>query len=495
MSLPPFLWFILILLLSAPVVYYAGRLPLGNPNRPSLAQPVALLGLVLAWPPLILAIMQVLSTGPVDYAIGSVLLHIDGLSLVLGGPALALATVVAIYSRTLIAGESGEARYYALLLILVACLSGLGIAADLFNLWLWFEATTLASYFLVGFHYTQKSAIEATVKYLVQSTLGSVCILLGIAFCLLQTGSLSLAALRQTTLTPLLAAAGVLGLVGFGVKAALVPLHTWLPDAHSQAPSGISAMLSGIVIESGLVALLRLISPFLASSQSWGWLLLWLGSINLLVGNLMALRQSQVKRLLAYSSLSQIGYMVLGLGIAGAVGQDAGAQGAFFHLVNHALMKGLAFLAAGILLYVLQSAATSHAPLLVSDLSGVAGRYPLVAFTFSLALFGLAGLPPLAGFMSKWQIFLAGMQSGSALIIGFVIFAALNSVLSLAYYAPLVNNLYRRQPSALVAQGQAVPASANLPLLALAAAIVLLGLWPGLVNGLTASAAVAFLGH
>jgi formate hydrogenlyase subunit 3/multisubunit Na+/H+ antiporter MnhD subunit len=250
------------------------------------------------------------------------------------------------------------------------------------------------------------------------------------------------------------------------------------------------------VIESGLVALLRMLSPFMAGSESWGWLLVWLGSINLLVGNLLALRQTQVKRLLAYSSLSQIGYMVLGLGIAGALGQDGGAQGAFFHLVNHALMKGLAFLAAGILLFALQAASTNnHSPLLVSDLSGTAGRYPIVAFTFSLALLGLAGLPPLAGFMSKWQIFLAGIESGSALLIAFVIFAALNSVLSLAYYAPMVNALYRRQPSALVAHGQAIPVSATFPLILLGAAIVLLGLWPNLISGLTSSAAIAFLGH
>ncbi|MER3514804.1 MAG: hypothetical protein C4310_10825, partial [Chloroflexota bacterium] len=143
--------------------------------------------------------------------------------------------------------------------------------------------------------------------------------------------------------------AGALLIMGFGVKAALVPLHTWLPDAHAQAPSGISAMLSGIVIEAGLIASLRALSALAALALWWGVLLLAFGALNMLVGNLMALRQTQVKRLLAYSSVAQVGYMLLGLGITIYAGEAAGAEGGLFHLLNHGLMKGLAFLAAGAL--------------------------------------------------------------------------------------------------------------------------------------------------
>ena len=181
----------------------------------------------------------------------------------------------------------------------------------------------------------------------------------------------------------------------------------------------------------------------------------------------MALQQKQVKRLLAYSSVAHVGYMLLGLGITFYSGNAAGAQGSLFHLFNHALMKGLAFLSAGALLYTLHIRAGDHEPLMLADLAGAARRYPLVALGLSIAVLALGGLPPLAGFMSKWQIFVAGFQTGNLWIELAVIFAALNSVLSLAYYAPLVNAMYRLEPSARVRQGKRLPLVMSFPLVVL----------------------------
>jgi formate hydrogenlyase subunit 3/multisubunit Na+/H+ antiporter MnhD subunit len=285
-------------------------------------------------------------------------------------------------------------------------------------------------------------------------------------------------------------------IVGFGVKAALVPLHSWLPDAHAQAPSGISAMLSGVVIAAGLVALLRAVAPLVALTGvavDAGLLFMALGVINMFYGNLLALRQTLVKRLLAYSSLSHIGYMLFGVGIAIYGGQPGGAEGGFFHLLNHGLMKGLAFLAAGALVYALQSASGQHAALKTADLAGAARRYPLAALALSLAVLGLGGLPPLAGFASKWQIFVAGFATGNFVVELLVALAAFNSVLSLAYYAPLVNTLYRQKPSDPVRSGRAVPAAMQLPLVALSVAIVVVGLWPGLLQILAGPAGTALL--
>ena len=176
-----------------------------------------------------------------------------------------------------------------------------------------------------------------------------------------------------------------------------MPLHTWLPDAHGEAPSGISALLSGVVIEAGLVALLRTLMALAGIASSWGTLLMAFGAVNMLAGNSLALRQTQVKRLLAFSSVSHIGYMLLGLGIAFYTGEAAGAQGGFFHLITHGMMKGLAF-------FGRRHAALCHrarAPgwedahgLTVADLAGAAHRYRLAALALSLALLGLAGLPP-----------------------------------------------------------------------------------------------------
>jgi formate hydrogenlyase subunit 3/multisubunit Na+/H+ antiporter MnhD subunit len=290
-----------------------------------------------------------------------------------------------------------------------------------------------------------------------------------------------------------LALAGALFVIGFGVKVALVPLHTWLPDAHSQAPSGISAMLSGVVIEAGLVAMLRALSTLGGFSVSWGALLLAFGALNMVFGNLMALRQTQLKRMLAYSSLSHIGYILIGLGIALSNGNPAGAQGAAFHLFNHMVMKGLAFLATGALMYALLDRNGIHRPLEVQDLAGGARKYPLAALALSIALLALGGLPPLAGFMSKWQIFVAGFQGSNPWLMGLVVFAALNSVLSLAYYAPVVNMLYRRELGDVVERGAPVPLAMQVPLVMLALAIVVIGLWPALMNWLTEPAAQAIL--
>lgn len=484
------LWLIALPLLASPLIYLAGRLS----RRPGAARWAALIALLATWWPFVLAVRELSAGGPITWPVESIALRLDGLSLLLAAVALALGTLVVLFSGPYMAGEPGQEKFYAMLVAMVGAMIGLGCASDLFNLWIWFEAMAVSSYLLVAFYRHQPASLEAGVKYLVQSATGSVLVLLGIALVLAQTGTLSLEHIRLAAhASPGLLAAGGLLIIGFGVKAALVPLHTWLPDAHSQAPSGISAMLSGIVIEAGLIALLRALSALAAVTLSWGVLLMAFGALNMLVGNLMALRQKQVKRLLAYSSVSQVGYMLAGLGVAIYAGQAAGAQGGLFHLLNHGLMKGLAFLAAGALLYALHIAVGDHSPLTVADLGGAARRYPLAALALSVAVLGLGGLPPLAGFMSKWQILVAGFATHNAAIDALMVFTALNSLLSLAYYAPLVNAVYRHEPSEAVQRGQPLPAAFTLPLAVLVLAIVAIGVWPNLVTWLTGPAGTALL--
>jgi formate hydrogenlyase subunit 3/multisubunit Na+/H+ antiporter MnhD subunit len=252
-------------------------------------------------------------------------------------------------------------------------------------------------------------------------------------------------------------------------------------------------MLSGVVIEAGLIAMLRALSALTGFSVSWGILFMAFGALNILYGNLLALRQTMVKRMLAYSSLSHIGYILLGLGITFYSGTALGAQGAFFHLFNHMLMKGLAFLSVGALIYGMFLQNNAHASLTVEDLAGAAQKYPWVALALSITLLGLGGLPPLAGFMSKWQIFVAGFQTQNAWIIVLMVFMALNSVLSLAYYAPLVNLMYRKTPSAQVMAGKPLSWAITLPLMVLTLAIIVLGLAPQLMNSWTAPAAQTLL--
>lgn len=494
MNTPVFLWLITLPLIAAPLVYLSGHLG-KRLGQSRVAWQTALAALVLAWVPFVLTASDLQQQGPASFTMGSITLTMDGLGLLLAAVALALGTLVVLYSGPYMGREAGQEKYYAMLLVMIGVMIGLGTSGDLFNLWIWFEAMAVSSYLLVAFYREQPTSLEAGLKYLLQSAAGSVLVVLGIALVLSQTGTLDLAEIRAMTVASptTLLAAGALFVIGFGVKAALVPLHTWLPDAHAQAPSGISAMLSGIVIEAGLVAMLRSLSALTADVLSWGVLLMIFGALNMLAGNLLALRQTQVKRLLAYSSLTHVGYMLLGLGIAIYAKEVNGAEGGVFHLLNHGLMKGLAFLAAGALLYTLHISAGSHSPLTVNDLSGAGRRYPWIALALSLAVLGLGGLPPLAGFMSKWQIFVSGFETHNGLIAALVVFAALNSVFSLAYYAPLVNAVYRREPSTVVRLGRPLPGVMNLPLILLALAVVVIGFWPSLVNWLVEPAGSALM--
>jgi proton-translocating NADH-quinone oxidoreductase chain N len=489
MNVAYFVWLIALPLALSPVVYLTGRLW-------RLARGMALIALVAAWAPFVLAARDLSASGPASFTLGTIVLRMDGLSLLLAALVLALSTLVVLFSGPYIAGEIGEEKYYAMLVAMVGVMIGLGCAADLFNLWLWFEAMAVTSYLLVAFYRDRPASLEAGVKYLVQSATGSALVLLGIALVMAQTGTLDLdqihASVRQEAALPLLAA-GALFVIGFGVKIAMVPMHTWLPDAHAQAPSGISAMLSGVVIEAGLVALLRALAALAGVTASWGVLLMGFGAVNMAAGNLLALRQTHVKRLLAFSSLSHVGYMLLGLGIGVYAGEVAGAQGGLFHLLNHGLMKGLAFLAAGALLYVLHAASSDHGPLMIADLAGAARRYPVAALALSIAVLGLGGLPPLAGFMSKWQIFVAGFDTHEIVVEALVIFAALNSLLSLGYYAPLVNAVYRQRPSDAVQRGRPLPVLMSVPLAIMGLAVVAVGVWPGLLQWLTEPAGAALL--
>lgn len=497
MNLYSFSSLIAIPLISSPIVYLAGRLGSHDVTlhrRSYLVRVAALIAVFLAWVPFIFSVQTFLSAGELQFGVETIQMSIDGISMLMTGTVLLLGTLVILFSGSYMMEEVGEEKYYAMLLAMMGLMIGLVTASDLFNMWVWFEGMAISSYLLVPFYREQSASLEAGMKYLVQSATGSVLVLIGIAMVLAQAGTLDMAEITAAVSGAdvnrfAILGAGALFVIGFGVKVALVPLHTWLPDAHSQAPSGISAMLSGVVIEIGLIAMLRALAVLTGTTLSWGLILMGFGALNILYGNLLALRQTVVKRLLAYSSLSHVGYILLGLGIALYAGVTLGAQGAFFHLFNHMLMKGLAFLAVGALMYGLFLQNDSHASLKVADLAGAAQKYPVAALGLSIAVLALGGMPPLAGFMSKWQIFVAGFETQNAWIIALMIFMALNSVLSLGYYAPLVNLMYRREPSKAVSAGKPLTWTLSLTLMVMMSLVILLGFFPTLMNWLTVPAA------
>ncbi len=486
-----------LLLVASPIVYLVGRLSVrsGKEWGISLSRALTVFFLLVEMGLLYFVLRSALESGGVFTFIGQVTLLFDGVGFLLSAVVLLLGLMVVLFSIPYMEDEKGEEKFYALLLITIGAIIGLCMSFDLFNLWVWFEVMAVSTYFLVAFYNEQPPSLEAGFKYLVQSAIGSTLVLFGIAAIFSQTGTTALDSIWQldTDTGSLARIGGVLMIIGFGVKTAMVPLHTWLPDAHSQAPSGISAMLSGVVIEAGLVAMLRAISVLGRIDVPWGLVLIGFGCLNILVGNLMALRQRQVKRLLAYSSIAQVGYMLLGFGFSMSYGLMDGATGGFFHLITHSMMKGLAFLAAGALFYALHIARENHSPLTVDDLNGASRKYPLVAFALSAALLGLGGLPPFAGFMSKWQILVAGVETQNTVMTIIVIFAALNSVLSLGYYAPLVNRMYRRETSGAVENGESIPWLMVVPLVILTLAIVVIGVWPSSMDFVIQNASYSLL--
>lgn len=483
--------------IGAVVVYLFGRISIRREKEwgLSLARALTVLFLLIEGCVVYFLVRDALAGNNISVDIGEVTLMLDGIGLLLAVVVLFLGLMVTLFSFEYMAGDKGEEKFYALLLCTIGSIIGLGLSFDLFTLWIWFEAMAISTFLLVAFYNEEPPSLESGIKYLVQSAVGSALVLFGIAIIFAHTGSTHFVYIWQLSSdsAPMTIVGGVLLIVGFGVKAALVPMHTWLPDAHSQAPSGISAMLSGVVIEAGMVAMLRALSFMGKIELNWGAVLLGFGILNILVGNLMALRQKEVKRLLAYSSLAHVGYMLVGFGFGLVFGQGDGAAGGFFHLITHSLMKGLAFLAAGAMLYALHLSHKEHSPLTLADLDGASRKYPVVAFALSVAVLALGGLPPMAGFMSKWQILSAGVSSTKPWALVVVVFVALNSVLSLAYYAPLVNRLYKREPSTAVTNGNPIPAAMVVPLVILVLALVLFGVWPNLMSFFTDKAMVSLL--
>jgi multicomponent Na+:H+ antiporter subunit D len=304
---------------------------------------------------------------------------------------------------------------------MVCGMNGVIINGDIFNLFIFLEIASIASYSLVAFG-LEAEELEASFKYAIMGSVASSFILAGIAFLYSMTSTLNMSDMavalyaRQPGAGILFVS--VLFMAGFGLKAAIMPFHAWLPDAHSSAPASISAMLSGVLIKTlGIYTLGRMFFTVLNPGSGFLSVFMFLGAVSIIIGGMLSLSQMNFKRLLAYSSISQIGYIILGLGL----GTPLGIFGGLFHLLNHSVFKSLLFLNAGAIDY---SAHTRD----IEEAKGTGRMSAVIDKTNLIGSLAISGIPPFSGFFSKLIIIIACIQEGHA---GYAFCAVIGSVFTL----------------------------------------------------------------
>lgn len=330
-----------------------------------------------------------------------------------------LAFLCAIYAVPYIRAFSGQKYFYTLFCLQLAGLNGVVLSGDMFNLFVFMEVTAKASYALVAFG-VRKTEIEAAFKYQVMGGLATLFMLFGVAMLYWMTSTLNMADISLILRESEPGHANVIRftqlfiLAGVGIKAAMIPFHAWLPDAHSSAPSPVSAMLSGVVIKVlGIYVILRLFVSVFEPDAFLAMIIAVLGGVSMTAGVFLAIGAWDLKRLLAYHSISQMGYVLMGIGIGMGVMASGGKPvavaltftGALFHMVNHAVFKGLLFLTAGSIEY-------ATGTLDMKKMGGLARLMPLTMAASFAASMAIAGIPPFNGFFSKFTIIVAAIEGG-----------------------------------------------------------------------------------
>jgi hydrogenase-4 component F len=429
----------------------------------------------------------VASGGPIEALAAQI--RVDGLGALIALLIAFLAFVCSLYALTYLPGKHAaeperrarlERRlpmFSALFLVLESTLFWVAMTNNIVLLWVALEATTLASALLVSFYWDAR-ALEAGYKYLLLLTVGITaaffgCVLLYAAAAPLlgSESALLISNLQHVAdrLPPhLVMVALLLLLVGFGTKAGLAPFHPWVADAHAEAPAVMSAFLSSVIIKVPFIGVLRVWSVFGPRYPELNQVLLVLGAFTMVVGAMLAVAQDDLKRLHAYSSVSQVGYIAAALGL----GTPFGFYAAVFFLVSHALAKGLLFLSTGAVVF------SAHEIRSLASLGGLRGRMPLTAACTLIGALSLAGMPPFSGFLAKAQVVFAAADARQWVVLGI---AVGTSLVTIAYMTSMVQRVFAGVPhSAAVAMDDVreVPFSMCVALVLLAGAVIALGLQP-----------------
>lgn len=395
-------------------------------------------------------------------------LRVDPLAAVFGGTAAILWFFSVIYSTGYMAHEHARRRYFVFYLLSLGMTMGVALAANLLTLYIFYEFLTLFTYPLV-IHEETEEAKKAGIRYLIYSFFGAGLILIGLIITYGNLGTLEFARGGIVDL-----ATGSLGqwrlaflcfIFGFGVKAAVMPLHAWLPSAMA-APTPVSALLHAVaVVKSGVFGILRSMYSIFGITAliglEMGYFAAALFSITILVASIIAMQQDVLKRRLAFSTISQLGYITLGASLFSVIGLTGG----LLHIINHALLKITLFFCAGAIITVTGKKK-------ISELNGLGKRMPLTMIAFTIAAIGMIGIPPVNGFISKWYLIQGSLDSGAWLFIVVLIGSAL---LNAAYFLPIIIAAFFKEGSFEPVRGAEAPLSMLLPILLLVAGCLVVG--------------------
>lgn len=355
---------------------------------------------------------------------------------------LIVSIMTTVGSFSYMRGKAHPAVYYSLILLASVGMVLIAYSTDLVMLLVAWELMSIPTYVLAGFMKKDPTSNEAALKYFLFGALSSAIIIYGISIAYGLTGSTNIAQVISgfshlgPDMMPLALLSVAMFIAGFGFKMGLVPFHMWLPDAYEGAPTTISALLAAGTKKAGFAAALRvIIMGTVALNLEWTFALGIIAIMTMTVGNLAAIMQKNITRMLAYSSIAHAGYILIGLSIAPF--SQIGIQAALFHILNHAVMKGAAFIAvAGII----TTLAVSH----LDKIRGLGKRMPITSIGLVVSLLALAGVPPLNGFWSKLMLFGSAIDAGSVVSWApyLAIAGVLNSALSLAYYGWIIRKMY-----------------------------------------------------